>query len=548
MDNIETKKTKIKFNIMAIVLITFFCFAFTPVTFQNDTFYTIKIGEHIVNNGIDMHDPFSYHNLKYTYPHWLYDVMMYLIYSIGGEMGIYISTIFFAIILGITIYITNVKLSKCNISSFIITIGSIYMLKDFIAARAQLVTFILFILTVYCIEQFLDTKKRKYAILLIIIPILIANLHVAVFPFYFVLYLPYIAEYLLCTLSEFAIIKNKYKIKNLDKKAKETNEEEKILEFKNEINKLIDRNTVLAEKRKNRKNNAYKITTYKNPNIRYLLIIFIITIFAGFITPIGTTPYTYLIKTMQGTTTANISEHLPLTLKENTNYAIVLVLFLLILIFTDTKIRLCDLFMVGGLTALTFYSRRQESIFIIICGFILNRLITSLFNKYDKYGPSKIEKSLTGFIGMIITSTTVLSICIINYKPKLKDKFVDEKQYPVYAADYIINHLDINNIRLYNEYNYGSYLLFKGIPVFVDSRADLYSPEFNEGVTVFDDFIKISGLKTNNIEKKFQKYGFTHFIINRNSELRIVLRQNEDKYKQIYDDGNFIIYENLQTY
>ena len=78
-------KKKICFEIMAIILITIFGICLAPKTLQNDTFYTIKIGEHIVQNkGIDMKDPFSWHqNLDYTYPHWLYDVMIYTIYSIG---------------------------------------------------------------------------------------------------------------------------------------------------------------------------------------------------------------------------------------------------------------------------------------------------------------------------------------------------------------------------------------------------------------------------------------------------------------------------------
>ena len=187
-------KIKIRFNTMAILLIAIFCFAIAPVTLQNDTFYTIKTGEHIVQNGIDMKDPFSFHDLEYTYPHWAYDVGMYLIYSIGGQVGIYISTIVLAIILGVLMYITNVKLTKNNFTSFLITIGAIYLLKDYIAARAQLVTFILFVLTIYFIEKFLETSKLRYAIGLIIIPILIANLHLATFAFYFILYLPYLAE------------------------------------------------------------------------------------------------------------------------------------------------------------------------------------------------------------------------------------------------------------------------------------------------------------------------------------------------------------------
>ena len=42
------KKKKIRFHTMAVILIIIFCAAITPVTLQNDTFYTIKIGEYII--------------------------------------------------------------------------------------------------------------------------------------------------------------------------------------------------------------------------------------------------------------------------------------------------------------------------------------------------------------------------------------------------------------------------------------------------------------------------------------------------------------------
>ena len=543
MDKNKINITKIRFNIMAIILIAIFCFAISPVTLQNDTFYTIKIGEHITKNGIDMQDPFSYHNLKYTYPHWLYDVAIYLIYSIGGMFGIYISTVALAIILGLSLYITNVKLTKNNVTSFFITIGSIYLLKDYIAARAQLVTFILFVLTVYFIEQFLNTKKKRYAIGLIIIPIIIANAHVAVFPFYFILYLPYIAEYIIYLLTNLKIIIKKSKIKKLNKKLKNIKDEDEKQQINSKIFSLEESNKISMDKRERRAENAYKIKITNNKNIKALIIIMIICLFTGFITPLGTTPYTYLIKTMQGNTTQNISEHLPLTLINNKNYMVVLALFLAILIFTDTKIRLCDLFMLLGLTLLTFYTKRQESIFIIICGFILNRLICYLFNKYDSDGPKKIENKMTEIIGMTTTIALVLLISIINYKPKMDDSFVDESSYPVMASDYILNELDLDNIRLYNEYNYGSYLLFRGIPVFVDSRADLYSPEFNEGVDVFTDFLNISGVNNNNIEEMFEKYGFTHLIMYKDAKLRTFMNQTPEKYDKLYEDDYFCIYE-----
>ena len=78
--------------------------------------------------------------------------------------------------------------------SFVITLGAMYLLKDYIAARAQLVTFILFALTILFIEDYIETHKKIYLFGLLAISILMVNIHVAVWPFYFVLFLPYIAE------------------------------------------------------------------------------------------------------------------------------------------------------------------------------------------------------------------------------------------------------------------------------------------------------------------------------------------------------------------
>lgn len=109
-----------------------------------------------------------------------------------------------------------------------------YVIRGYIAARAQLVTFILFALTILFIEKFLETKKKRYAVALIIIPIIIANIHLAVFPFYFILYLPYIAEYIIAILGEIVIYRKlkiqkiKLKIKRLSKDNKNQEKVRKI--------------------------------------------------------------------------------------------------------------------------------------------------------------------------------------------------------------------------------------------------------------------------------------------------------------------------------
>lgn len=568
----EKKKISIKFNVLAIIAIIIFCFALCPKTLQNDTFYTIKIGELILNNGIDMNDHFSWHeNLPYTYPHWAYDTGIYLIYHLGeltglpdgGMLFIYLSTIILASILGILIYCINNKLTKNKLVSFFITMFAMYLLKDFIAARAQLVTFILFALTILFIESFLESKKKWYLLGIILISIAIANIHIAVWPFFFVLFLPYIAEYIIAWVAEknliqrFKICNKKHIIKDLEKKLAKQIDEVKQELLKQKIEKakedlIIEQENLetIKEKGKRLRENPYKIKVTKNNAVLWLVLVMIICAFTGLLTPLGDSPYTYLVKTMQGNTTASISEHLPLTLYNNKEAMIVLALFLLIMIFTDTKIKLRDLFMITGLIYLAFMSRRQISLLILIGGFIFSKLLTYLVEKYDAEGCEKFISFMTTIIGKLCTIAIVILVAFAIYKPKMNNKYINSSSYPVEASTWILENLDVENIRLYNEYNYGSYLLFRGIPVFIDSRADLYAPEFNgtkneegkyEGRNIFSDYINISSIGTY-YETKFEEYDITHVIVVKKAKLNMFLSRNSD-YKELYSDDNFVIYE-----
>ena len=504
-------KEKVK-NIILILLIIIFCISISPITMQNDTYYTIAIGEYILENGIDMKDPFSWHeNLPYTYPHWGYDVATYLVYSLGetinGETGayiaIYLCTAILAAILGIVIFKVNKKISENTMISFIITILAIYSIKAYIAARAQLVTFILFVLEIYFIERLLREPRKRYTIGLIIIPILIANVHAAVWWFYFILYIPYIAEYILA----------------------------KILKK--------DNDTIL---------NKIEITS--NKNIKYLIIIMLICLFTGLLTPLGDVPYTYLIKTMLGNTTKNINEHLPMTVIEHIEPLIAIIVLVVVLVCTSTKIKLRDAFMISGLTLLMWYSRRQESLFFLIGSIIFNKLIFKTLENYKERKSKEIGRILLNKLGIATVSLIVIAFSVHFIMKKDGNTFVSQSTYPVKASEWILENLNIEEIKLFNEYNYGSYLLYKGIPVFIDSRADLYAPEFNtttgkaeDGRDIFIDFIDVSQIKVF-CGEIFEKYDITHVLLYQNSKMNLVIQNaNDGMYNCIYEDNNFVIYE-----
>ena len=131
---------------------------------------------------------------------------------------------------------------------------------------------------------------------------------------------------------------------------------------------------------------------------------------------------------------------------------------------------------------------------------------------------------------------------------KRKDQLIDSEKYPVEMSEYILEYFkntNFSNVRLFNEYNYGSYLLYKGIPVFIDSRADLYSPEFNKNVIVFDDFMQTSILNKD-FKELIEEYKITHIILKKDSLIYKVMKDmNSDKYKLLNEDDNFIFYEVL---
>ena len=541
------KKRNAILTVIIVICLISFSFALSPKTLQNDTLYTIKIGEYIKENGINnlKTDPFSWHeNLPYTFPHWAYDIGIYCVFALGGQFGIYISTIILASLLAISLYFVSEKISKNKIVSFLVTLISMYLLEDYIAARAQLVTFILFVWTNYFIYKFLEKPKVSYAIALILIPFAIANLHTAVWPFYFVLFLPAIAEYFCAVVIDYPFSKNimllfyKFLIRLERNEEKENKLKEKIENLEKQSKQYSEKMAIVRQEK-------FRIKPEKKSAVILLIAVMIIAIGTGLLTPIGDAPYTYLYKTMQGNTMNSINEHQPLTLIDDINFICVLIFFFVFFAFTKTKYTLRDFFMFLGLLFLSFSSRRQISMFVIINSVFACKLLAQLINKSVK---EEIENFFSSLFGAILILGVVISVSFFIYEDKIDDEYIETSSYPVQASEWILNNLDLEHVRLYNEYNYGSYLIFREIPVFIDSRADLYAPEFNtltgdkdDGKDIFSDAMNIAAIASY-YETKFEDYGITHVLAYSNSKL-VMLLSHDVNYREVYRDDTFSIYQ-----
>jgi hypothetical protein len=510
------KKLKKVFNIVAIICIIILSVSVTTKTLQNDTFYSIAIGRNLITMGTiyvveAQMDIFSQYGYDYTYPHWLYDWGLGMIYNFAGFDGIYASTVILSIILGISIYLVSKKISKNEITSFVFTIVAMVLLRPYITARAQLVTFILFLMEVFLIETFISygSKGSKLIpILLAIIGILIANLHAAVWPFFIVLFLPYVAEY---AVSKIILLKNYYIVKNDNPK----------IEF------IFDFERLQAE--------------------RWLIILCVLYLLTGLVTPAFGVPYTYLAKILIGNSMVHIQEHQPLVLAENLYAIIIFAIYLGILIFSKIKFRLKDLFMTAGLLILSIFTQRQFSLFVLIGGLTINNWLSELLNtskqKYD-IGRTNLMSCLelaTTNVGIVSILLFTILYSAIFYNHNKNSEYIDTSLYPVKAAEWMKNNLTLRGNRIYNEYDFGSYLMYDDVPVFIDSRADLYTPEFNKDANNFEDFFTTSGL-TVYYEDTFEKYNIRYVLIYNNSVLNIFL-SHDDNYKVLYKDESFVVYE-----
>ena len=64
-----------------------------------------------------------------------------------------------------------------------------------------------------------------------------------------------------------------------------------------------------------------------------------------------------------------------------------------------------------------------------------------------------------------------------------------EGSFPVKAVRFMKDHGGISSLKIYNEYVWGGYLIWKDMPIFIDGRADLYGDQF------FSDYLSAHDMR-----------------------------------------------------
>lgn len=487
-------KNKLK-KILCIILIIYFSISIVNKTFENDTYFGIAVGNKILDVGFYTEEDFSFiEGLEYENVRWIFDIILATIYNIFDYLGIYIFVMVITAIIGLSIYYILKRENCPKIIALILTFVSIYLAKDVFVARAQIFSFLIFIWEYYFLQRLLETKNKKYIIILFLLAVLLANTHASVYPLYFVIFLPFIAEEILS------------KMKFLPKR---------------------DVKIVIENK------NALKI----------LLIAFIISFLGGLITPLGLAPYINMFKTVGEVSSDFISEMQPITpatIPESTYFIII---FVGIVGFTKTKVKLSDALVLFGFSLLSFSNLRSIYFLIFLGVFSIGNILTNFYKEYN-LGEIKLDTKIYNGL-LIIGALVIVIISTTNLFSNIEKEYESSELCPSGVVDYIYENFEkgeISSMRIYNGFNFGSYMEFKGLPVFMDSRAEIYLSNFNN-TTIIEDFLKLTGCQVH-YNDIFEKYDINYVLVE--AESRIWNYIYEDKnWNLLYQDNNFAFYEKV---
>ncbi len=120
---------------------------------------------------------------------------------------------------------------------------------------------------------------------------------------------------------------------------------------------------------------------------------------------------------------------------------------------------------------------------------------------------------------------------LFNYEDSLREV------YPVAAVNYL-ERTGRTEARIFNHYGWGGYLIGRGVPVFIDGRADLYGDEF---MRVYDDTVRGRGVW----QQTLQAYGITHALLDEKSALVSLLALSPD-WQLLYRDELAVIYGRVE--
>lgn len=467
-----------KFNYFILFIIPIIFFVMENFTIDNDFWFTIAEGKYVLKNGFPHTVPFTiYNNLDFIYQSWGTGVIFYLIHKYFGLYGM----LFFVII--VLIIITYFYYKLCMLVS---------------NKNKMLSTIVTIITMTLLANTFITTRPQIFTYLNLILVLYIMELYAKTNNKKYLFVLPIISLIQINIHGMFFFMLFIFMLPYIVNAFK--------FNFKNSNQKKYD--------------------------LKPIILIMIIMLLTGLINPYGIKNILYVFTSYgQKILNETIIELVPLSFSSSYGKFIIFIIFLVYFLYFKSKnIPIRYYLLLFGTTYLAFDCSRSIALFIIGPLFPLSYLYK------DKIPNIDIER----FIPLILKNIIVISFFIVTISSTIfiKRDFYPESREPI---DYLVKNYNKENIKLYINFNDGSYAVYKEIKVNIDPRAEVYLKKNNHKSDIYDEYTKLGN---NEIDYKdyINKYKFTHILVNEDDPMYNKLKKDSCGYTLIKKINKYNLY------
>ena len=457
----------------------------------NDFWWHVKTGQWIcAHKTVPARDLFSWygtaHDFAWTAHEWLAEVILWHAYSAFGEAGIFLFSLLAAIcmIMLLTFQIRVHLTESCLAAGFYICMFCVVS-SVFFYGRPQIFAFFLLYGELYCLYEYREERKRQCIWLVPLIACLWSNLHGGSANL----------SYLLVLVTLLAGIK----------------------EWKF--------GRIYGEK-------------WTGAELGQLLLILIATMGAVCANPVGPEIFVYPYISMTDQLMMNlISEWAAPDAKklgQLINYFIPILVLCSGVIFGKRKVKAQDAALMLFFLFLFFRSTRFIIWFYISAAFwAFPYMLPCRLKNVEK----RLEKGMVVCVefALLAACGAGLGTCCETYKNgNLISRVLEEEMLEVIRED--------APSRIFNDYNYGGALIYAGLPVFIDERADLYKQDclLADGVSLMlmQQVNSDAGTVVLDPKALIDRYGFDAFLVDMSRPLYAYLCSHEELYKEVMTQGS----------
>lgn len=490
----HTEKSKKAFSekwfaaIIVATAVVAIVYCFSGGISGNDYWWHIKLGEHIwMQKSIPTTDLFSWygtmHGIKCTVHEWLADVLFYLIQHVFGAFGIFMLSFFLAVVL----VLLSIKVVGRRLFQNVVFSGLFFSLFAvlttlFFYGRPHIFSIYLFFAEIYCLHRYYHQPESKCIWFIPAIGCLWSNLHGGSSNL----------SYLLCILF---LVCGAVKI---------------------HIGKL------------------YAIRMPRGW-LKTLLLITGLTIASVLVNPIGFSVFIYPYVNMGNAFMLSVVSEWAAPDAKNSGHLILyfLPVFMVVvsLILTEKRVALLNLVMLLFFAILFFRSIRFIIFFYIAAVFFA-------FSYFPKWKMKEIKGKLEK--AAVLLFLAFIGLGILFGVSKVIPKVSAGTLISVAVSDEAIQAVKAENPeRIFNDYNFGEALIYHDIPVFFDSRADLYAENniLKDGISLLH-LQSAEGEEVFDVDAMMDKYRFDGYFISASRPLYTYLVSHPERFLLVYADGN----------